>query len=82
VNFRSSFFLLEYRVVYILRQEPKHDKITAMAKTPFFIKIRSDLMDRLRKVSKERGVTIISIIESALDQYFSARSDLDADAGS
>ena len=40
-----------------------------MRKTPFFIKLRPDLLETLRKVSRERDVTITSLIEDSVDAH-------------
>ena len=41
-------------------------------KTPFYIRLRADLMDTLREESERRGMTMTMIIERALDAQFSA----------
>jgi len=41
-------------------------------KTPFYIRLRADLMDILREESERRGMTMTMIIERALDAQFSA----------
>ena len=43
-------------------------------KTPFFIRLRPDLMQNLRFESERRGMTMTKIIERALDAQFSAQS--------
>ena len=39
-------------------------------KTSFHIKLRNELLSHLRKVAKERNVTMTSIIEGALEDRF------------
>jgi predicted DNA-binding ribbon-helix-helix protein len=39
-------------------------------KTPFYIRLRADLMDTLREESERRGMTMTMIIERALDAQF------------
>jgi hypothetical protein len=41
-------------------------------KTPFYIRLRADLMDTLREESERRGMTMTMIIERALDAQFGA----------
>jgi predicted DNA-binding ribbon-helix-helix protein len=41
-------------------------------KTPFYIRLRADLMDILREESERRGMTMTMIIERALDAQFGA----------
>jgi len=41
-------------------------------KTPFYIRLRADLMDILREESQRRGMTMTMIIERALDAQFGA----------
>ena len=41
-------------------------------KTPFYIRLRADLMDTLREESQRRGMTMTMIIERALDAQFGA----------
>ena len=41
-------------------------------KTPFYIRLRADLMDTLREESARRGMTMTMIIERALDAQFGA----------
>ena len=41
-------------------------------KTPFYIRLRADLMDILREESERRGMTMTMIIERALDAQFCA----------
>ena len=41
-------------------------------KTPFYIRLRADLMDTLREESERRGMPMTMIIERALDAQFGA----------
>ena len=49
-----------------------------MRKTPFFIKLRPDLLETLRQVSRERDVTITSLIEDSVDAHLTNVSQVAA----
>ena len=44
-------------------------------KTSFHVKLRSDLLDRLRIVADRNAVTMTSVIEVALENHFAAVAD-------
>jgi hypothetical protein len=47
----------------------------APTKTSFHVKLRTDLLDHLRIVAARDGVTMTSIIESALEDRFAGVAD-------